>query len=65
MTRCPRPEKIPYRSRDEVKQLLRRSKALGGKNLRPYHCECGAWHVTSQSRSAKRHGSERVARRAA
>jgi len=49
---CPTPWKISFGSRREAltttRGVSRRGKA-DAKQLRPYHCRCGGWHLTSMS----------------
>ena len=43
LTLCPTPEKVAYENRRLAK---RRAKQYHGQ--RPYLCQCGRWHLTSQ-----------------
>ncbi len=44
MTRCPRPDKIPYYSRAEA-EAARTRLAAKGTVVESYECACGHWHV--------------------
>lgn len=48
---CPTPWKISFGSRREASTSVRSglaNKKMKGQ-LRPYHCVCGGWHLTSMS----------------
>lgn len=51
MTACPRPEKVPHKSRGAALTAITSLTAAGRGNpdLQAYRCPCGAWHVGHSS----------------
>lgn len=53
--RCPQPSKHRYLDKTtalaQAGSILdrRKSKKHGSKELRPYRCRCGFWHLSSQA----------------
>ncbi|MBJ7596496.1 hypothetical protein [Candidatus Nephthysia bennettiae] len=43
--------KMVYESRKEALIAARGRAARGFADLRPYHCDCGSWHLSSQRRA--------------
>lgn len=53
MTDCPTPWKMVWTTRANANMVAHHGKAAQkGGQVRPYHCECGQWHLTSMSRKA-------------
>ena len=42
---CPRPDKVPYFTRDQAKYRLRKERRTKSKQLRVYLCACGMFHI--------------------
>ena len=47
MSVCPTPQKIAYDHRGNARHLAKRT---NGCALHVYRCQCGYWHLSSQSR---------------
>jgi len=54
---CPTPSKLKFASRREALTATKHASSKGKavhRQLRPYHCQCGFWHVTSMTPAALR-----------
>jgi hypothetical protein len=51
MPECPRPEKIPHRTRWAARAAISAlyQAGKGNPDLNAYRCDCGAWHVGHSS----------------
>lgn len=49
---CPTPSKLPFSTRGEAKRKIKELSLR--KELKPYECRCGAWHLTHRTRGARR-----------
>ena len=59
---CPTPWKIPIGDADEARRLSKGETRPGTGQLKPYHCDCGSWHLSTISRARLRQVNRRRTR---